>query len=786
MSVSETVVLRVAGAGYRYPSASEPAVAGVDLEVRAGEVVLLTGPTGCGKSTLVRLAAGLLGRHGDGEILGAVEVGGADPATLAPAERVRRIGFVSQTPERQLLTGSLGDEVAFPLESAGRAADAIAERVEEQLATYGLPRDGAPTALSGGQRQRLVTASAMAGGAGLLLLDEPLAQLDPRGARELMARLRAEADAGAAVVIVEHRLRPTLPVADRVVVMADGGVVADVVPGELDAELLRRLGMRLPAEAGGEPGLVLGEAARASGSGAEGASPLLESEGASPLLESGPLRWRYRGADTDALDVPGLTLRAGERVALLGANGSGKSTLIGALAGDHAAGTVQVAGRLLDLPQDPDLALFAETVREEIAYGPAEQRLPPAEIEAIVAGCASALSVDDLLAASPHALSRGQRLRVAVAAMLACQPDVVLLDEPTSGQDFAHVERMMEELRSPARALLFATHDEDLARRHATRILRMDGGRLVEETGGSPQPSASPQPGASTASPAPLTASPPPSTVSTPGPRGLDPRLRIALLLCVGVLAIVLSRASSLGALAAASAMALLLVGLPKRWLLQGGLALAAVVWSTVISQGLFYADLPRVPLVRLGPIVVWTEGVLWGLTQSLRFVATLLAGLALVVATPPDRLHAALRRLRIPFGLAFLAAMALRTVPETARSALIVRRARARRGRPLLARAPWAWLRLEVALLRPVVAESLRRARALAEALDSRGFDPVAPRTERVALRLRPWELALGATALTLTAAASSARVLFVLYSAEVLYVPALRPLYGWVRAWL
>jgi len=771
---SDAAGVRFVGSGYRYPSADGPAVRGVDLQIAPGELVLLTGPTGCGKSTLVRLAAGLLGRHGDGEVLGTVEVGGSDAAGLTPAERVRRLGFVSQTPERQLLTGSLGDEVAFPLESARWDVGAIAARVPEQLRDYGLPGDlgRAPSALSGGQRQRLVTASAMAGGASVLLLDEPLAQLDPDGARALMARLRTVADDGAAVLLVEHRLGPTLPVVDRVVLMEDGGIVGDVAPGELDGDLLARLGMRLPGQGRGN--------LRDAPSDRE--TPI----DAHVLLQAGPLRFRYRGGDRDALDVPGLTLRAGERVALLGANGSGKSTLIGALVGDHAAGQVDAEGRLLDLPQDPDLALFSETVWEEIAHGPREQRLPVAEVEATVARCAAALSVDDLLDAAPHALSRGQRLRVAVAAMLACAPDVVLLDEPTSGQDHAHVERMMEELRSPDRALLFATHDEDLARRHATRVLRMEDGRFVEASTAEAGPSSAASVAASsTAAVARTPSTQPPPSPTTPS-RGLDPRLRIALLLCVGVLAVVLSRASSLGALAAASALPLLLVGLPRRWLLQGGLALVAVVWSTVLSQGLFYADLPRVPLLHVGPVIIWTEGVLWGLTQSLRFVATLLAGLALVASTPPDRLHAALRRLRVPFGLAFLAAMALRTVPETARSALTVRRARARRGRPLLARSPWAWLRLEVSLLRPVIAESLRRARSLAEALDSRGFDPVAPRTERLVLRLRPWEVALGAAALSLTVGATTARVLFVLYSAEVLYVPALRPLYGWVRAWL
>lgn len=266
----------------------------------------------------------------------------------------------------------------------------------------------------------------------------------------------------------------------------------------------------------------------------------------------------------------------------------------------------------------------------------------------------------------------------------------------------------------------------------------------------------------------------------------LDPRTRLLLLICVGVLAICLDRPTSLALLFAASSLPLLLAGVPRRWLVRGGVTLLAVMWSTVLSQGLFYGDLPRQPLVKLGPLTIWREGVFWGAVQSLRFGSTLVASLAVAATTSPDRLHAALRALRVPHGLAFLAATALRAVPDTAASILVVRRARARRGRPLLARSPWAWLRLEVALLRPVVAESLRRARALAESLDARGFDAASPRPVRRPLRFARGEPALLVFAATATLSVVAARLLFLLYSAEVLYIPALRPVYGWVRAWL
>lgn len=266
----------------------------------------------------------------------------------------------------------------------------------------------------------------------------------------------------------------------------------------------------------------------------------------------------------------------------------------------------------------------------------------------------------------------------------------------------------------------------------------------------------------------------------------MDPRTRIVLLLCVGLLAVCLDRPGSLGLLCALCLVPLISLRIPGVWWRRGGLAVAAVVWGTVLSQGLFYRDLPRIPLIEMGPIVVWKQGVFWGLVQSLRFVAAILAGLAVAVSTPPDRLHAGLLRLRVPFALSFLATTALRTVPDTGRTFLAVRAARRERGRPAWKRSPWAWLRLELSMLRPVVAEALRRARALAEALDSRGFDPQAPRAVARPLRLARWEWPVIGAALGLTASVVAARVLFILYTSEAHYIPQLRPLYGLVRNWL
>ncbi|MFZ5475811.1 MAG: energy-coupling factor transporter transmembrane component T family protein [Myxococcota bacterium] len=265
-----------------------------------------------------------------------------------------------------------------------------------------------------------------------------------------------------------------------------------------------------------------------------------------------------------------------------------------------------------------------------------------------------------------------------------------------------------------------------------------------------------------------------------------DPRARLVALFCLGVVVLCLEGAPALLGVATVSVGAALAQPRARGWRLRLLGAVALLLWTTAVSQGLFYATWPRTPLFHLGPLVFVREGLVHGLVQALRFVTLLSAGLAVALSTSPDRLLAAMLALGVPYGLAMMGATALRFVPLVGEEALAVRAARARRGRPVWRRTPWAWLALEADLLRPVAARAIRRARALAESLETRGFHPTAPRAVRRPLRMGAVDRVALAGVVGVTTIVAVARALYVAYGLEIWYRPELRPVYAFVRAWL
>jgi energy-coupling factor transport system ATP-binding protein len=476
--------MRVEDAGYTFAGANAPALAAITLSIEKGEIVVVTGPTGSGKSTLLRLLAGILFRQGAGTTTGTVFVDGRDVRELDPTERVEAIGFVGQEPGDQLLAGTLGDEVAFALESSSQPlvdADArVADRLRDVGLRYGTDRSTAH--LSGGELQRLEIAAALSADATTLLLDEPLAQLDTAGAGALLSLLRDLAARGRRIVVAEHRLEAALTIATRLVVLDRGRVVldvpaTDVVAGSEVVATMRALGLQIPGK------IDLADLQMRGGASSSSSPPLAGGRWReAPVGGMGPAVLRARGvgvarAGTEVLHRIDLEIHTGERIAVVGSNGAGKSTLLEALAGWLAptAGSIETTGRVVVVPQDPDLALVAPTVADELALAPSELHLA-ADLEAL----ASAFGLASLLSEPPQALSRGQRQRVAVAAAVAARPAALLLDEPTTGQDRAQVERLLREIPTlVVGALVFATHDLDLAARLATRVVVLDAGAVV-------------------------------------------------------------------------------------------------------------------------------------------------------------------------------------------------------------------------------------------------------------------------------------------------------------------
>ncbi|HOZ45709.1 MAG TPA: ATP-binding cassette domain-containing protein [Candidatus Hydrogenedentes bacterium] len=496
-------MIRAAHLTVTYAGRERPTVMDASLAVAAGEMVLITGPTGCGKSTLLNCLNGILFHESEATVLGRVEVCGRDVRTTPLVDLCRVVGSVFQNPDSQLCTATVESEVAFGLENLAVDRVTMIERIREALDIVGLTHlASARTAtLSGGQKQRLAIACALALEPEVLLLDEPISQLDPEGAEEILgviARLRREHNR--AVVVVEHRIEDVAALADRIVLMDQGRIVCDQVRSNAFVDLtpLQRLGLAVPQLA--ELFSRLGRSERPLHA---DEAPVLDlrsrpaeaepraGDAAPVLARLDGLRFRYAKGGPEVIPPLDMDLRWGERVALMGANGSGKSTLLHLLAGalKPVAGHVQwradATPEIGLVLQQPDLMLFQETVRDEVAFAPKHKGIDRHHREDTVDAAIRRMGLDDLAGDAPFALSRGQRLRTAVASVLSIRPRVMLLDEPTTGQDRDQIERMMDGLAEDVDLLVFCTHDVETAARHANRVIVLANGRVAAD--GSPR-----------------------------------------------------------------------------------------------------------------------------------------------------------------------------------------------------------------------------------------------------------------------------------------------------------
>lgn len=468
-------MIHVEGLTVRY--GRQVALDDVSLHVGRGEFVLVTGPSGCGKSTLARCLNGLIPHALPASVSGRVVVGGRTTAESTVADLALSVGLVFQNPATQLFNLTVDDEIAFGPRNLGLDEVEVERRVAWALAATGIAhlRGRAIRSLSGGEQQRLAIASVLAMGPRLLVLDEPTASLDVRGTGEVMETLaRLNADEGVTILVIEHRLGGVAHLARRTVVMEDGRVVADGPTGDIFAQrsLLRRLGLRRPARETQDDWATL-----LAPNGAPSGPPVVELQGVEAGYGS---RSVLRGLD--------LSLYKGEFAALVGDNGAGKSTLARVLAGlvkprrgqvRLGGGRRLVAGRDVGLLfQNPLNQLFCDSVEEEVSFGLHNFCCwDPAMVDSVLA----ATDLAGLRTRPVHSLSMGQQQRTALAAVLALRPSLVILDEPTMGQDWRHLSAFMDFLAGLNRSgctILLITHDFKLVHRYARRILLLRDGRI--------------------------------------------------------------------------------------------------------------------------------------------------------------------------------------------------------------------------------------------------------------------------------------------------------------------
>jgi energy-coupling factor transporter ATP-binding protein EcfA2 len=476
---------------FRYRSRTEPALRDISLTLEPGKILLVAGASGCGKTTLIRCINGLAPRSYKGELSGQVLLHGQDVAEF-PLSRISQIvGTVLQDPERQILGTRVSAEVAFGLENLGLDRDEIRQRVDEALDHLGILnlRDRKTFLLSGGEKQKAALAGVLAMRPSILLLDEPLASLDPASAQEALALFRRLADEGISIFLVEHRVEDALSIhPDQVLFMQDGEAV---YRGTTDGmtEMVDYRQVKLPAP------IVIQRAANAPPPAFE---PAIKPNGREPLITFSDVSFAYEDDGPEILHGVNLTISQGDVIALLGPNGAGKTTLI-----KHAIGLLkprqgsvvveghdtkeisvaQIARTMGYVFQSPSHMLFAPTVQEELAFGPKNLGYSQETITCSVTNAVKTVNLEGLVDYPPLALSFGQQKRVSIAAILAMRSKILVMDEPTAGQDYWNYMAFMDAIlqMDGFESIIFITHDLDLAVCYANRVILMHAGRIAAD-----------------------------------------------------------------------------------------------------------------------------------------------------------------------------------------------------------------------------------------------------------------------------------------------------------------
>lgn len=754
------------GWGWRHAGRKNAALSDVDLDIAPGERVLMLGPSGSGKSTLMGGLAGLLGGAEEGEATGTLTVDG-----VAPADARGRVGLLMQDPEAQVVLARVGDDVAFGMENMGVAREEIWPRVENSLEAVGLsvPLDHSTTELSGGQKQRLALASILAMGPGLLLLDEPTANLDPSGVAEVRAAVETVVErTGATVVVVEHRVDVWASLVDRVIVVADGAIAAD---GPLDevlaqqGEALRERGIWLPgddvaAEVGPAP-----EVPPASSEGPEGGA-----RGATPIARVTDLTIGY-DASAPVRSGIDLTIERGVSTCIVGANGAGKSTFALTLAGllpplegavevqtsDGTAGdphewsSKQLLGRMSMVFQEPEYQFLAATVAEELAIGPRAAGMTDEEIAPLVDEHLEALGLTKLARANPMTLSGGEKRRLSVATALISAPELLILDEPTFGQDrgtWLGLVRLLRAALERGVTLVSITHDPAFVAAMGQRVVDLG---QVGTRGAAPEDSTDEAEAA------------PVGNVHDRGPkrgtRGLlartNPVARVlALLVATTPLLITIDPVSA--AVAVILELALMpLSGVSARsfFLKATPLLLAAPLGA---ASMLLYASPGGTVYWQFGPAAISDHSMWLALGIGLRMCAIVLPAIALLDRIDPTDMGDGLAQiLHLPARPVLAALAGARMMSLMAADWKALERARRARGVGDSSRIR-SFLRGSFSLL----VFALRRSGKLATTMEARGFGAARKRTWARPSRLRAADAVLMLVAIAVPAIALAASI--------------------------
>ena len=786
--------------GWRHAGRKNAALSGVDLDIAPGERVLVLGPSGSGKSTLMGGLAGLLGGAEEGEATGTLTVDG-----VAPAEARGRVGLLMQDPEAQVVLARVGDDVAFGMENLGVAREEIWPRVENSLEAVGLsvPLDHSTTELSGGQKQRLALASILAMGPGLLLLDEPTANLDPSGVAEVRGAVEAVVErTGATMVVVEHRVDVWASLVDRVIVVADGAIAADGPLNEVleqQGDALRERGIWLPgddvaAEVGAAP-----EVAPASFEGAEEGVQDGADNGAqtaTPIARVADLTIGYDKAAPVRSGID-LTIERGVSTCIVGANGAGKSTFALTLAGllpplegtvevqtsdgtrgdPHEWSSKQLLGRMSMVFQEPEYQFLASTVAEELAIGPRAAGMTDEEIAPLVDEHLEALGLTKLARANPMTLSGGEKRRLSVATALISAPELLILDEPTFGQDrgtWLGLVRLLRSALARGVTLVSITHDPAFVAAMGQRVVDLGqvgtrGGvptDSTDEAGAAPAGHAHNEgvQSATNAAPAPArgaqTAEQPGAQTGTkPGARGLlartNPVARVlALLVATTPLLITIDPVS------AGVALALELALMPLSGVSARSFALKATPLAVAAPLGalsmLLYASPGGHVYWQLGPAAISDHSMWLALGIGLRMCAIVMPAIALLDRIDPTDMGDGLAQiLHLPARPVLAALAGARMTSLMAADWKALERARRARGVGDASRIR-SFLRGSFSLL----VFALRRSGKLATTMEARGFGAAGKRTWARVSRLRAADAVLMVVAIAVPAIALAASV--------------------------